>query len=294
MSQRKDAIIGAITNYDVPHVMLYVTSLLQSGFEGDKFMVCYDVGYNVVEYLERVGFKVFTFDNMQEKRRYEYQNKPANFHVNVHRFYDMWRILTTLPSEQYRYLISTDVGDVIFQSNPVTWLEEHLGEAKLNAACESIKYKNEVLWGAKNMQESFGEGVFNHMKERLIYNAGTISGDFHHVQDLFLQIYLLSQGFGTPNPDQAAYNVLLSLEPYKSITKYNMSESGWAAQMGTTCDPEKLRYFGDGMIEPRPVIEDAVVKTSTGKPYVIVHQYNRLQWLVPQLFQKYIKGVQLA
>ena len=290
------AIVGAITKYDVPNVLLYVTSLLQSGFTGDKYMVCYDVGYAVVEFLKSAGFEVLTFDDIVAERRFAFNAKGPNFHVNVDRFYHMWMLMSTLePERRPKYLISTDVGDVVFQSDPVAWLEEHLGDAKLNAACESIHYKNEVLWGARNMQESFGTGVFEHMRERLIYNAGTISGHFDHVVGLFLNVYMMSQGYGTPNPDQAAYNVLLSIEPYKSITRFNMSEEGWAAQMGTTCDPDKLRFFGDGMIEPRPVIgEDAVVRTSTGKPFVIVHQYNRLQWLVPLLFRKYVRDVKLA
>jgi len=290
------AIVGAITKYDVPHILLYVTSLLQSGFSGDKYMVCYDVGYAVVQFLKQAGWTVFVFDEVPEERRFAFHAKGPKFHVNVERFYHMWYFMSRIePERRPKYLISTDVGDVVFQSNPAAWLEANIGGAKLVAACESIQYKNEVLWGARNMKESFGEDVFHHMSERLIYNAGTISGEFESVLGLFLNIHTMSSGYGTPNPDQAAYNVLLSLEPYKSAVRFTMSEEGWAAQMGTTCDPDKLRFFGEGVVEPRPIVgEDGVVRTSTGKPFVIVHQYNRLQWLVSVLFKKYVRDVKLV
>ena len=52
-------------------------------------------------------------------------------------------------------------------------------------------------------------------KDNLIYNAGTISGKFDTMIDLFLNIYMVCQGTnpyieGGGGPDQAALNVLLS------------------------------------------------------------------------------------
>jgi hypothetical protein len=301
---QKDAIVGAITKYNVPNVLLYVTSLLNSGFSGDKYMVVYDVGYEIVEFLKRAGFTVFTFDNLPDQRRYAYTSAPKNFHVNVDRFYHMWYFLSKLPAEvtsSYRYLISTDVGDVVFQSNPSDWLQEQLptdSPYKLVAACESIRYGDEVLWGAMNMQKSFGPAVFDHMKERLIYNAGTMAGRFETLRDLFLNLYLMCGAYGTENPDQAAYNVLLSLSPYKDVTRFMMSRDGWACQMGTTADPKKLAHFKDSVIEPPPLIETdptkrALVMTQDGANYVIVHQYNRLDWLVPRLLLTYVPGIRL-
>jgi hypothetical protein len=297
----KDAIIGAITNYDVPNVLLYVTSLLQSGFSGDKYMVVYDVGYDVVDFLHRAGWIVFTFDDIPEARRYAYKDKPKNFHVNVDRFYHMWYFLSRIRT-QYRYLISTDVGDVVFQSNPIAWLEANLpedGPHKLVAASESIAYGNESLWGDKNLSTSFGPTVFEHMQGRLIYNAGTMAGRFETVRDLFLNVFLMCGAYGTENPDQAAYNILLSLSPYRDITRFMASEDGWACQMGTSADPWKRNYFKEGVIsEPLPLVSadlPAIVRTAgSEKPYVIIHQYNRLGWFVPRLLQTYVPGIRFA
>lgn len=292
--KKKDLIIGTITNYSVMQIAPWLVSLDQSGFKGDKYMVCYNVAFDTVDFLKGHGFTVFTFESDPQRRTYTHKGK-SNFHVCVDRFNDMWNCLRQLPEElkaTYRYIISTDVGDVVFQSNPSDWLTENLEGTpfKINAATESLKYKDETMWGAQNMINSFGVNCFDHIKDNLIYNAGTISGEFNVVLDMFITIYHLCQGYKTPNPDQAAYNLLLSLEPYKSITKFNMSEDGWACQLGTTYNPGALSHFEKFLVEPKPLLDTAnsTLTTSTGKPFVIVHQYNRVHELLHMMYKKYL------
>ncbi|NDB84567.1 MAG: hypothetical protein EB127_17970, partial [Alphaproteobacteria bacterium] len=80
---------------------------------------------------------------------------------------------------------------------------------------------------------------------------------------------------GGGGPDQAAYNILLALKTYRDVTNVANSEDGWAAQLGTTgpqtaCGP---------LIEAKPILVDGVVCTSEGKPFTIVHQYDRVpEW----------------
>jgi hypothetical protein len=58
-----------------------------------------------------------------------------------------------------------------------------------------------------------------------------------------------------------------------------MSESGWAAQLGTTVDPSKVESFKPFLMEESPILVGDQVCTSTGKPHVIVHQYDRVpEW----------------
>lgn len=288
-----DIFVGAITNYGVDKIMLLVSSLNQCGFRGEKYMIVYDVTYNTIEYLKRNGFNVWPVGKDDpEHCRYTYEpDAHANFHINVERFLHMWLLLKGLPDpSKYRYVVSTDIGDVVFQSDPSEWLERHLGDAQLNAASESICFEDEVNWGARNMRDSFGDDVFDHMKRRLIFNAGTLSGRFEAVRDLFLSIHLMCQSYGTANPDQAAYNVLLSLQPYQDTTRFTPSFDAWACQMGTTCDPRKDASIGASIVEPRPTmdIESGLVTTQDGRPYVIVHQYNRISSLTAILINKYI------
>lgn len=284
---KKDAIIGSITNYNVIQLKPYVNSLLRSGFNGDKYMICYDVSYDVVNYLKENGFIVHTFESNEEKKNYFY-NKPPNYVIVVERFLHMYSFLSQLPeniTSTYRYLISTDVGDVVFQSNPSEWLSNNINDFKIIAASESVIYKNEIYWGANNLLNSFGQEIYDKIKDNLIFNAGSLCGEFNILKNMFLEIYNMCQEYKTPNPDQAAYNVLLSLESYKSITKFSISKEGWAAQLGTTMVERFNELLFDKNEKPIFNKEIGLLCTSENIPYVIVHQYNR----VPELIEFYTK-----
>ena len=276
-----DVIIGAITHYNIPQLQPYVKSLNQSGFKGDRYMVCYDVSFDVVKYLEENGFKVIVFERNDAEQRFFFK-RSTTFNICVERFYHMWLFLSQLsPQVQktYRYLISLDVGDVVFQSDPSAYLD-HLYEEELKnktgirlfATTESVLYRDEIYWGRDNMIRSFGKGVYESIKDRLIVNTGTLCGEFSVVKDLMLLIYQMCQGYGTPNPDQAAYNLILSLEPYRSICRVLKSEEGFACELGTTLSATKKFLLQ----EPKPIFNqrDKMITTSTGRPFSIVHQYN--------------------
>lgn len=275
----KDIVIGCITNYNFDKIKYWVNSLDRSGFTGDKIMICYNIDYDVVEELTKRGYIIFGFHKNDEARRLEYNKK--DFNICLERFIHIWYFLNNLQNkEQYRYVISTDVKDVVFQSNPSEWLEKNIGNKKINVASESLKYKDEP-WGTHNLYQSFGPLIHQNNNENTIYNAGTISGEFNTFVDLCLNIFLTCGGApsnvpGGGGPDQAALNVLLNLQPYKDITNFATSESGYAAQLGTTADPNKIEEFKKVLLEPTPYLEDGIVKTSTGVPFSIVHQYDRV------------------
>ena len=288
--EKKDIIIGTITNYGLAKVRPYVESLIKAGFTGDKCMVCYNIGFDTVDYLRGHGFTLMLFNKDEASQMYFYKPKSAKFHCNVERFYHMWLLLSSLKNvEKYRYLLSTDVGDVIFQSNPSTHADRFANlypDKKIFAASECLTYDGEIMWGKQNMIDSFGQHIFEHMKERLIMNCGTLCGSFNIIRDLMLAIFETSQGYGSPNPDQAAYNLLLSLEPYKSLTQCLMSEDGWACQMGAIFSPNK-QPLRQNLKEPIPIIEQnekgkLILKTTTGLIYPIIHQYNHANYAPDQ------------
>jgi hypothetical protein len=277
----KDIVIGAITNYDWDKIKYWVNSLESCGFTGTKAMVCYNVDYDVVSKLTERGFTVFGFKKNDELSRLEYQK--SDFNICLERFVHIWYFLNKLQNkDEYRYIISTDVKDVIFQTNPSEWLEKNIGDKKINVASESIRYRDED-WGKNNLFQSFGPLIFDANQDNIIYNAGTISGEFNTAIDLFSNIFLSCGGSpkdvpGGGGPDQAALNVLLNMSPYKEITNFAPSESGYAAQLGTT-GPQIKEKYGDKLVEPSPIFEDGIVKTSTGIPFSIVHQYDRVpEW----------------
>lgn len=273
---KKDLIIGSFTNYDWDKIKFWANSIDASGFTGDKAMIVYNAAYDTVQQLVDRKFMLYAFSKDDAKQQFFF---PAQqLIIVVQRFMDLYRFLDGINTSDYRYVIHTDVKDVVFQTNPSDWLTENMGDAKILASCESLLYRDEP-WGNENMARSFPL-VYNRAKDQPIWNCGVQAGTPDVMKDLWLNIFMVSIGSqaatGVYNPDQAAYNVLLNIEPYKSITKFAMSEDGWACQAGTTIDPAKINDFKPHLLEPQPIWEDGYAKTTDGKVHAILHQYDRI------------------
>jgi hypothetical protein len=80
---------------------------------------------------------------------------------------------------------------------------------------------------------------------------------------------------------------MLSLEPYKSITKFNDHDTNWACECGTTVDPSKMTSFRPNLLSPEPTFDGEYVYTSKGEKYVMVHQYNRVPDWKEKIERKY-------
>lgn len=280
----KDVIVGAITNYDFDKIKPWVNSLDRSGFSGHKVVICYNVDYATCDQLAKRGYTIFGFQNNSEKLTLEYPKK--DFAVVVERFLHMWHFLSNL--QDIRYIISTDVKDVIFQSNPSDWLDKNFTGGIL-ASQESIKYCDED-WGKNNLTKAFSQVVYEKYKNEIIHNAGVVAGSQKYFLDLCLNIYLVCNGMpgyieGGGGPDQAALNILLNSEAYKDCTFSVPSERAWAAQLGTVANQ---KYFGK-TTAPCPKInwQEGIVTTDSGEPFTIVHQYDRMPELKKRLEEKY-------
>ena len=270
----KDVVIGCITNYTFDKIKNFVNSIEQSSFDGYKVMVVYNVPKNTVDELENRGWVVMSF-NYDEKS--EYYLYKQNFRIMCDRQLHYHEAINQLQSEvgNLRYVIALDPKDVILQSNPSDWLEKNIGDKKINVGCESIRYRDEP-WGRSNLVESFGESIYERCKDNLIFNCGTLAGEWKTMSELFLNIYTMCIGSPNQTPDQAALNILLSMDVYKNSTNFAMSEDGWACQAGTTVDEKLLQPHGDKLVEPCPHLDGDIVKTNKGIPFVLVHQYDRI------------------
>jgi hypothetical protein len=276
---KKDLIIGSFTNYSWDKIQYWVNSIDACGFKGDKAMLVYNAELSTVQKLNDRGFKIMGFGQDPANGNLIYNGQLI---IVVERFLHLHSFLDNLmKSEEYRYVIHTDVKDVVFQRNPSEWLDANMGNAKILASCESLQYQHEP-WGNENLQNSF-PWVYDKMKTNPIWNCGVQCGVPSVMKDLWLNIYLLSVGSQhatkVHNPDQAAYNVLLGLEPYKSITKFTMSEDSWACQAGTSYDPAKMHTFKPHLLEPQPKWDGENATTSKGARHYILHQYDRIpEW----------------
>ena len=280
--EQRDLVIGAITNYNWDQIKYWVNSLDRSGFTGMKAVIAYNVDYATLRELEQRNYAVLCFDRDDVNGRVTYPQK--DFAIVVDRFLHYYLMLDNADNRAaIRYVIATDVKDVVFQSNPSAFLDRsHRSCVDLVMSSEAIAYQHEP-WGANNLLQSFGPFMYERHKENTIINCGVLAGKFDVFMGLCKSIYLLSHGTtqhvpGGGGPDQAALNLLLSTSIYDHVTDVCTHAEPWAAQLGTTMDPNKIGAYLPFITEalPRFDLDMETVVCPTGEAYAIVHQYDRV------------------
>ena len=277
-----DLVIGCVTNYDWDKVKVWANSLKASGFTGSKIMIVMNGSYEFVDKLIAEGFSVCTFKKNDATRRVEY---PQENSVMVDRFFHIWDVLSKLSYEDFesiRYVIATDVGDVVFQRNPSDALDHQWAVERppIIVSSEGLKYKDEA-WGIQNMRLSF-PSMAKSMEEREILNAGVLAATPSMMKAICQTVFLMSRSTiqyvpGGGGPDQAALNILLRSAPYRNLIATTTTNGDWACQAGTTADPNKIESFRPNLMIPEPVFHNGVVRAPYHiAEYAIVHQYNRI------------------
>jgi hypothetical protein len=268
----KDLIVGCATNYDWSKLKYWVNSINRSGFEGDKVLILMNCDKETVGKISDAGFAIIAF-NQDSNGNLTYN---SNMMVHVERFFHIYQLLK---DNLYRYVITTDVKDVVFQKNPSEWLENNLpNNEDLVFSSESMKYKDEP-WGNQNLMETFGPQIYEDFKNNTIFNVGVLAGRGYAMKDLMMNIFASCLHRPIKICDQSTFNFLISQHPYLKTSMYTKSEDGWACQLGTTADPSKIEQFRPFLLEPSPKLEDDKVLTSEGIEYTIVHQYDRVpEW----------------
>jgi hypothetical protein len=277
-----DLVIGAITGYKWDQIKYWVNSLDRSGFAGVKAVIAYNIDYDTLEELQKRNYAILAFTKDDTNRRVTYPNK--DFAIVVDRFLHYYLMLDNADNrEKIRYVVATDVRDVIFQANPSLFLNTmELRAIQLLMSSEGIAYQHEP-WGANNLLQSFGPIMYDRHKENTIINCGVLAGRFDTFMGLAKSVYLLSHGTvqhvpGGGGPDQAALNLLLSTPIYDHVTEIATHTQLWAAQLGTMMDPNKITAYKPYLTEPTPVYNPKTewVENATGTPYTIVHQWDRV------------------
>ena len=275
----RDLIIGCSTNYDWSKLKYWINSINKSGFQGDKVMILMNCDKDTVNKVVESGFSVIGFNKDGEGNLMHSSNMP----VHTERFLHIYNYLK---NKDYRYVITTDVKDVIFQKNPIEFLEKECVNKNLIFASESIRYKDEP-WGDQNLKETFGPYIYEQFKDNEIFNVGVLAGHGYAIRDLALNIFVACLNRPIPICDQSTFNFLIGQNPYTSLCRYTRSEEGWAAQLGTTGDPSKASQFDPVLLEAKPKLQDGIVTTSEGKEFYIVHQYDRVPEMKNTLEKKY-------
>ncbi len=287
----EDLVIGFIKNYQPHHVHNWVFSLKSTGYKGSIVLFDYTPSDEMWNFCTQNG------------DRYYYPN-PAPFspsqNICVDRFRDLHLILKASDELEYRYVITTDVRDVIFQRNPSDFFINEIdldhfydnGSNILIFSSEGIAYKDEP-WSYNNMKLSFGNDTLHYMLDHPILNAGVLAGTHKSIKALSLAIYQMCVGRpafvpGGGGPDQSALNVLVrTLNPHNAMIFDH--DHSWAAQIGTMMDPSKdfSKVRTDNGIE---MDSDGTIRNVYGEPFYIVHQYDRNPELKALVDERYAIG----
>jgi len=296
--ETKDLIIGCASGYTWDQVKYWVNSIKKSGFTGDVVIVGTDMKKETIDKLTENGVELALYGEKQENGDVEAYKTGV---PHVERFFYMWGALNQTKTD-YRYIITTDTRDVIFQNNPSQWLELYLTMHSMVCASEGMRYKNEP-WGNQNLYQALGPYFHNMLKDEMIYNVGTIAGEAAMMKSLFLLLFQISINRPIPVVDQAMFNFLISVYPFKNNTYFAGNSDSWAIQLGTTIEavkagsgdigkevtanPSKLIEYQMKYEDVQPVITNDAIKTKTGKLYTIVHQWDRIPELKTMIEEKY-------
>ena len=265
---KKNLIIGGCTNYGINELKPWVLSANKQMPDAVKVMC---VGNASVETRQWLINNNFTIVDMPK----------ANIPVHVLRFLSIYDFLYK-NWEDFEYVITTDVKDVYFQSDAFKWMDYwNVGVRDMQqivAGTECLNYEDEP-WGNENLMQCYGPYIHNQFKKNEIYNVGVLGGSSEYIKDLVFNIFSNATNRPIPIVDQAVFNVLINTQPYKDVVLRATQASGWACQAGTVADPTKMAGFRPHLLEAEPSFVDGIVYTSKGKPFAIVHQYDRVpEW----------------
>lgn len=265
---KKNLIIGGIQNYGIDQIKPWVLSVCETMPEAEKIMCISNIDFDTRLWLNDHGFSLV-------------EMPKVNLPVHVLRFFSIYEYLRKT-YQDYEYVITTDVKDVIFQKDPFKYLDYHnIGVRDMKqivAGSECLLYKHEA-WGNENLLQTYGPYVHDLFYDEPIFNVGVLGGSAEYIKDLVFNIFTNAVNRPIPIVDQAVFNVLINTQPYKNVVHRATMKSGWACQAGTVADPSKIEGFRPNLLEAEPVFEGGKVYTAEGQEFYIVHQYDRVpEW----------------
>lgn len=290
----KDLIIGVVDNYDWDKIKYWANSIEQSGFDGYKALIVYNMNKETAEILTQKQFMLIGVSAYDDQKGFVFE---GNSNIMVDRFLHIHNFLNMLKEpEMVERVIITDVRDVVFQKNPTEWLNDFfLPSFDILVGSENLTYANEP-WGKNNITKAFGEYFYERKKDDAIYCAGVIAGGLMSMEDFCLNVWLVCRGLnpyveGGGGPDQAAMNILLGMEIYSYSTFFSDPTLGWVVHAGTSMPAIKAGSGGIGQAYlANPTIELPFINTidydvdgdrirANGVELTVVHQWDRVpEW----------------
>ena len=166
-------------------------------------------------------------------------------------------------------VLTSDITDVVFQSNPFYWMKENLNKDIL-VCDEGHAFENaSENWNALMAKTAFPDD-YKDLKNKNIYNVGVVGGNPFKVKGVLGAVYDMCKGNCQPDNidfelvhDQAAYSILCHLRDYAAFKQPTSNKGNFCFTMGLISHMEGF-YLIDGKI-----------CNELKEPYTMLHQYDR-------------------
>ena len=133
-------ILASVYGYEPEQIKPWVESLKATKFGGKVFVVVYDPQDSILlDYLKENGIFTFTSE----------LNGETN--MATQRFLEYSEILKSEYTNDVDAFITTDIRDVIFQSDPGVWLKNNIQDYDLVATSEGVTFRHED-WNGDNLE----------------------------------------------------------------------------------------------------------------------------------------------
>lgn len=224
----QDLIVGMASGYGWEELKPFVESLRATGTKARAILIC---GQHIP------GVETVKPDETRE-----------------HPFRSRHTQLVRLMKDEYRFVLSVDTKDIIFQSDPFEWLEQNLEGKHLVVATEGITFRQ--CKGFDERLKEFFPNTHGMIRDMEIMNAGVIAGHPWAVRELTLQTHALCESI-TGDDDEVPMNVVLRRNAHG--VRFATARDGWVCNWN-----QKQSEVRDGVIYP----------TGSLSPYVLWHQWQ--------------------
>lgn len=286
-----DLVIGFAAKFDWEALEPFAVSLFRSGYRGKKVLFAQGLTEEAANNLRSLGFELLPIPVLE----FSDSKLPlGGYFAYVARFLLIHRYLYDNPG--YRFVVCADTRDVVFQRNPMDWLEKNIGNKGIVAASEHIMHydqKGNTDWVMQGFKE-----VDAWMMSNPVYCSGVISGRAEYIRDLALGIYLTGRAISgtTWGADQPSYNSIIHQKAYRDITLVPTMADAYCLHLVVVAFEEYRKM----MTDPPPPNQFGTDTNDGINPdhmwdydlrdiehFTIVHQYDRQPRLAQQIRAKY-------
>jgi len=258
----RNLVIAGYSGYTtIDKVHNFVESFNSVKLNCDDLIICYSGERTEInDYLDNAGcnYQIQQI-NVQEVSNSAYVHRFAWFseHIDV---------------KKYDKVVCADIRDVVFQSNPFTWM--YSNQRKDLIVCDEGFTHKEEAWNQMALMGAFPKESYS-MSDKNVFNVGVIAGNPVEVKWICKEVFkkcatvkhrshLYKGKYIDVVPDQVAYSILMATICDQRTAQWCDNTDTWCLTVASV-SLSTLSYKGVG----------GKICNPKGLEYCMVHQYDR-------------------